>query len=494
MGLQNHTLQIGNSTSATLADLGIVDCVVDATSAGDDKMTLTLPRSMQAADLIPAFTRVILRDWTNTIRFTGWCLDPRGEATGNKEERRYTILGPQALLRGKVFRQRCKIPADPTVFTTTFVDAWNSDVILNRWNDAGTSTMKVADQIVEALEWFILAWAGYSDATIAGLGYAAAVTAAQAGAPITWDVSQVADLYPPGSQAQSRFCWDVIRDQMRWMPLLACRWLYNTSDAHPILHFHNNRGTAVNNAGNAVISSDVVSRVLDVTAGNVTGWNWTARPDILLSRVRITWVAYIENVEPGDSDTVRYWRKYVVDDSTQGNGSFFEIDQTIELQPGQLLDDGTFAVPEEAPASGLAASMHAPFKTLSYDFEWKTKGQEVNWDPLPGELWKAVNAAPELSNQWSMCQSISRDIRTGTTSFKCGTPTHLGLDDKLALVRADRLRRLHRHLHHGMGMSAVPASTSGDGSVKNDKPPGHQRKTAGLPLCDGNTVNVFVAS
>lgn len=98
----SYTLQIGSADPVPLASLGIRSALLTSNHQGDDTLTITLPRRIIAAGLIPAFTKIILRENT-TIRFIGWRdREPRA-AAGASQNLTCVINGPWRWMNRKYF-------------------------------------------------------------------------------------------------------------------------------------------------------------------------------------------------------------------------------------------------------------------------------------------------------------------------------------------------------------------------------------------------------
>jgi hypothetical protein len=84
--------------------------------------------------------------------------------------------------------------------------------------------------------------------------------------------------------------------------------------------------------------------------------------------------------------------------------------------------------------------LHQAFARVWWKFSLQTAGDDVNWAYKIGDGWKVTGIGSGPDTACAVAQTITRDIMTGTTTVKCGAPSHLGYDDLVALLKPNRLR------------------------------------------------------
>ena len=414
----HHTLQIG-ATSQTLVEWGVTSCVVRANNLRGDQMEFVIPVDDVSAAPIASFgTTIRLYTPDGVCGFVGTCGEPIPEISGDKEAHRYIVRGPSWRLERCTYQQPWRFPADvPDELIGPDTEMYEEEVSLVTLfrNYADGTKVDLEDQLVDGIN------QGISQLTAEGFAISASV-------------EYIPAVSPPEDQKRDLSVLDLIECCLRWCPNVLARWDY--SSGTPVLRFSRtlafNPTTGV--AGVSVSGLGLSTRTLPVTALR------ECKPVPLDEQC----IAYLEiaylivDTAVTEDDTTIIWRRVERDVSPGGVG-FGTQTITVELR-GVVYDGEEYTDPEPRPPDGLAAELHQAFGRVWWDLELTKVAQEVVWDYQIGEAWNVsgIGSGPAAAN--SVCQEIVRDIMLGTTSISTGAPSHLGLDDIMALLMANRVR------------------------------------------------------
>jgi hypothetical protein len=391
-----YSIYAGASNLGTLDALRCSRALVTTTAQGNDLMELTVSRDIAAAMPFTPLARHKLVDSEGDTRFVGWLLEPPRRAAGSRHEHIYRFSGPWAtFLDRTIFRQTSQFPVheegeEPTTMPLSLI-------LLNY--RIGTGGVGIKAQIEEALDYA-------KDAC---------------GDLFNYNTTALPTVIPPADEQADRTVSEIVRSQMRWCPGVSCYWNYPTDGGVPVLTF----------------VAAPTTKTIDIQDTNVTGFIGHPRYDLLIPKVRLEYLTEISEVaaptEEEPDATAKIWTLIGVDESTEANGAFGAVEHTVVL----LKYNGTL---QDAPV-GLAAQLHAPYKTLSTELAWQRHGAEVDWVDHPAAAkWNVTGAGSAFTASEGVCQAIVRDLHTGTVAYKCGPPSHLGLNDLLALLRINRKR------------------------------------------------------
>jgi hypothetical protein len=435
MSLLQHTLTNG-ATTKTLAEWGIVSCVVKHQLGGDDTLDFTVSGEIDQ-QLFPAFAAIVLKDWLGLVRFSGVLTKSSRTAKGSSQERTYSCEGPSYYLRRAYYRQQWYFLTEPSDFddVAALVEAlksdpdsllshfgleWTGQVILGRTN-AGAS-VNLQAQVKAALDY----------------------TIAEEGAPIAYNLGALPALQLPWAQQNDIRVLDVIRNQLRWVPHFNWRWQYPSDGTQPFALFANTT------AGDGFIVEGQVSavRTLDLRGENPLAVDFMgdARWDLLSPQVELTYIYGTNTVDVDDETTYARVRLIHRDTSTFVANGAFGIDRaTIELQ-GDIVNyvggQRYTTSGQVVPADGLAQAMHTAYARPYFDLRFSTKNVEVDWSCAVGERFNVIGALASYATCEAIVQTITRDIGAGTTSWECGPPSQLGFSDRFAMLQAARLRKI----------------------------------------------------
>lgn len=397
--MQAHTLQY-QTTIRTLAEWGIESCVVESElGLSGGRMTLTLQRAIDAADLWPAFATLTLRDPSGVVRFIGLSINPPRKASSEEEVRSYQIVGLGSYFEWTTYKQLASFATDVENPSSPTGARYVSRLILNR-NSVTGAALTIKQQMELILEYVV----------------------STRGAPIAYSSMHLPTINAPENEVLDLRANDAMEAELAWCPHIGARWDF--SGLEPTLTF-----------ADVVDGSTWGTRVLRL-AGGPENWEGVPRFDLLSPQVRID---YIGQAQAGTEPRVVKWLTLHSDISTVSNGAWGAEEMTIVLR-GLVWDGETYTAGEPRPPDGLAASIHKAYSRLYYDMTWSTVGEEVDWAPQVGEQWIVDGAGAGFATAQAVCQRITRDIGAGRTSYACGAPAHLGLGERLDLLRANRLR------------------------------------------------------
>lgn len=100
--------------------------------------------------------------------------------------------------------------------------------------------------------------------------------------------------------------------------------------------------------------------------------------------------------------------------------------------------------PEPTPV-GLAKKLYEAVSALQFDGEVVLENQEVNTATLMGCVLNIFHGNPLWATMRANIQSVKENIDYGRTTITFGPPKHLGPDDLIELLRANRKRQATRN-------------------------------------------------
>ena len=431
----------------TFAQLGVTACKIVSVAGGGDYAELTVDVSVGKVGLpfVP-LARHDIYDGGGTLRFVGWLMQPARAATPSRQQQTFRLEGPMSQLANRVYQQRWNFATDPNDYNSAVSPEIIPRVILNLEDDTTLTRINVAKQIKNVLDYYIGLYGG-------GLA---------APAPIQYgNLAAIPAVQPPEDEQTDTYCDTILQRELRWVPKVTAYWTYPAEiPVRPMLNFSANdavpAGNIVGNVaivpgGGLVPLNGYQSVLIDPTSGKLASFKSTPRYDLLVSKVAVFYQSEQEVTDDGSpTGTRKVWATLApLDLSTADNGSAKHITYCFDLRGGGGLRDPETGLPETSPEaipSGLAAALHEPFKVLTHSLEWSIVGADVDWLSIVGAAVGVRNGGDDLlAGSRSILQQISRDIASGTTSYQAGPPTHLGIDDIVALTRFNRTRNAARN-------------------------------------------------
>lgn len=379
----------------TFADLGVVEANITSKAGGEEVAEITVDATLgtPGAALVPLARHDLYAPGHSQPVWSGWLMQPGRQATGAKHQQVFRLEGPSSLLASIPFQQPWSFPTEvtlgegPGLASLASMDL--SRFILNR-GDTG-----IAAQIQEVWNWFA---SQVENAGGLALGSLDAIPT---------------NVKPPEDEAEAIDCAEVISRETRWCPSVTAFWSFGNT---PTLKFA---------ARDAASAADIV---LDPTDGTAESFRSTARFDLLVREFRIAIVGEQPAAGSGGQEFVAL--VCTEDVSTVENGSLRRVVGTIRLRGVSDLANA------EAAYGGIAAALHKPFAKLSHTLTWAVVARDVNWTHTPGLAVVVQNTGDEpAAGVRSILQSISRDLKTGTTSYQAGPPAHLSMQDLQSLNR-----------------------------------------------------------
>ncbi len=425
MASADYTIQYSGSFTAgalpkplTFAALGVTAATVVSAAGGDDYAEITVDTGVTQSGIpfLP-FVRTDLYNPAGTLVFSGWLVEPGRAANGSRQQQTFRFQGPNYLLNNVVFKQYWAYALDPTDFNSALGTQLIARVILYLQNYVTNTRVNGSDQIKAildaALEHYAKNFVGLVPFAIGSL----------AALPV---------IQPPEDEQVDQYCGPLIKRALKWMPMVTAYWTYGGDQ--PTLNF--SAYQAVANVGSSATGSVIV----DLANGTVVDFKSKPRYDLLLSKVHIDIMQENDVTDDGSiTGTRKLWAVNTVDESTADNGSPRELVISMDLRGAGGLRDpatGKLAWPQEFAPTGLAAAIHAPFKQLSHSLSWSVTAADVDWTNVPGWAVGVKNAGDAaLAGSRAIIQTITRDLKTGTTSYEAGPPAQLTSADILALTR-----------------------------------------------------------
>jgi hypothetical protein len=241
----------------------------------------------------------------------------------------------------------------------------------------------------------------------------------------------------------------------------------------------------------------------------------TAFPNQLVSGSIAPWM--LRNGFDAARDVIQAKATY---DLTDENGTVIEqkTDVVIEVElTATNLTTGTYRTVESETLAepipvGLAGYLYAAASVLHYDGSLEMVEDECSAKVGIGTLVNLSGARDEYKTMDAVVQSISEDIASGVTTVFVGPPKHLGKDDIIEFLSANRNRiRItpSQSMSTGKSFSATPVALPTETPVKNtnaangewqkftvaknmiidkvDNPEGREIRLREFPFCDDFT-------
>lgn len=407
MSLQEHTITVGLVTK-TLAEWGLESAIVTTRDTGRDDLLMTAERGVAQAPIWAMNSTLILKDEGGTVRWRGTVGLPRKSARRGRQTHSYSAQGLPWYLDRLIYRQQWPFPTNPDdplgAQTLEFV----SQLILHRESGAGEATAKVnvREQVRAILDYAI-----------------------EAGVPMGYSTIGIPDnVEPPEDEQLDLRISDALDCTLGWVPDVQRHVHYTENPQRLVFTRAHFSGSTVSVHGPSYFQR----RSIDLT--QLEDVDVQGRDDLLIPRMRIT---YIVTNQAGEQT----WRSVVRDESEVDNGGWGTSESTVQLR-GLIWDGSGFTAPEPLPPSGLAESLHRGFSRLLYEVSFARTTDSLQWDLYPGELWHISGAGEDLEESLSLCKEISRDLKSGKVTVKCGLGTTLGLSGRLQLLRPNRKRQV----------------------------------------------------
>lgn len=144
----------------------------------------------------------------------------------------------------------------------------------------------------------------------------------------------------------------------------------------------------------------------------------------------------------------------------------------------------SYTIPDPYPV-GLAQALYEALAELHWQGRFQTIEKEVSGSVTPGNVLNLTGALSAWSTMRAVIQSVQFAIDTGRTSITFGPPEHLGPQDHIALLRANRTRIT---LYSGDSRSTGKASGGDDienGGGNADSSGAYTQRLSKLVLDDG---------
>lgn len=394
----------------TFGEMGVESAVITFTDGGDDSLKLTAAVSLDsnAFPFLP-LAKHTLRDADNNVRFIGWLSQPGRKASGSSQSQEFTFEGPSYLLRSRQYQQPWQFAVDPTSSASTIAPHAISRTILFR--DETGARRSLADQIKAVLDFAIAAGADFTYG------------------PLT----DLPEMMPLEDEQQDQDCLAVLKRLMRYAPLVTMCWSYPQSGT-PQLHF---------------VGESAATLVVVTDDGSIEAFSSNPRYDLLVKKITVNALS-----DQTSSDGGVRWATLSTDVSEADNGSIIEqvFTYTLRGDSYQADETGTPLIGKESLPTGIAAALHAPFKTLYNALAWSTVRADVDWSATLGMVVDVQRSAVAGSGgsvgllnagvtTRSAIKQITRTLATGATSFQAGPPNKLGLSDLLNGRRAGSAAR-----------------------------------------------------
>ncbi len=409
MLLETHSIEIeATGEKRTLAEWGFKSAQIVCRNDGMDVLAMVATRAPAETALFPMHSRLILRDGAEVKRFVGRVGLPSMIARGGVREQQYQVEGMTWEFARHIYRQVWKIASvNEMTGAVTYTEEPLS--MVNLFRNAAGAELTVSQEVAAILDYAI----------------------AQ-GLDFTYDLTNLPTVRPPADEQLDLTINDALAAVLQWCPDVSRGWDY--SGAQPRLYF--SRGVVLEGV---MLHGPEEFTVRTVALGELADYRCAPRDDLLTPVVRINYLRPIA-VEMDDG-TTRVPLNVSRDTSTEANGAFGVSESTVRLSDLQWTGSG-FTPPEDAPAAGLAAALHAGFARLAFELDFSIPSSVVNWGPKPGEVWCVNDAGADLALAFSVCQSVTRDLRTGLLTMKCGLASSLGLSARLQLLRPNRKRQV----------------------------------------------------
>ncbi len=422
MSLGNYTIQyIGGFQAGgtvpkalTFASLGVTACKIVQMAGGGDYAEITVDTTISSGGLpfLP-LTRTNIIGPDGTVRFSGWLTRPGASANGSSQQQTFRFDGPNYLLANTVYKQDWMFAVDPTDYNSALGKVPIARVILNLQDYTTGFHLSVADQIKAILDYV---QANKLGSDTFAYGSLAAIPAVQ----------------PPEDEQVDMYADTLVQRQLKWTPMVTSYWTYPAGVA--TLNFSAYEAAA--NVGAAATGQIIV----DLASGTIISFKSEPRYDLLLGKVHIDYMQENDLTDDGSiTGTRKLWAVNSTDESTVDNGSLRELNLSMDLRGAGGPRDATTGLlswPQENPPVGLAAAIHGPFKQLTHSLSWSVTDADVDWATVPGLAVGVKNAGPtSIGGARSIIQQITRDLKTGTTSYEAGPPRQLASGDITALTR-----------------------------------------------------------
>lgn len=366
------TLQIADASPVAIEALAVKSATLTTASTGEDSLQLLVVQPVDAADIIPAFARCILRV-DDVVRFVGWLDLAPVRADAKSETVTYAINGPWRWLVRTYYQGRGVVNGETqnNVSGKVRLGAELSFSSSKPGDDPEIPHVRVGDQLV----------------TI--------INNVQAQHPGMWTelLFSPLNLEIPFDDRTDDRAADLVRNLLAYIPSVVMWWDYTIDGAgRPAL---------------CIKDQDFLAADRTLTEANLKGCGeLSPRIDLLADRVKII---YLQTRTDGSVSRI-------VDAVSAGGdaaalGADFEALYTFSLQQNEL-----------PPASGLASALAKWYSRLHVDVQ--AAFAVPDWARKPGELWGFGGIFSRLAGRLSVCQSITRTWTEGgeAETIRLGVP------------------------------------------------------------------------
>lgn len=143
------------------------------------------------------------------------------------------------------------------------------------------------------------------------------------------------------------------------------------------------------------------------------------------------------------------------------------------LMSSDMSSSSDVVEPEDVP-TGLAAALYASLGVLHYDGQIVLTEPECSGSILPGMVLNITGGLSEWATMRALVQSVEHRIDAAQTYIRVGPPDHLGPQDLVSLMRANRQRRTsvsaNAHWDRNTGKALPAAPSPSDGEQSSTKP------------------------
>lgn len=255
--------------------------------------------------------------------------------------------------------------------------------------------------------------------------------------------------------------------------------------------------------GRDISCAKLVQRALNWSPSAVTWWDYSGETQALRCDTRTN--LYGVNIELGgpvaqswklasrDDIKVDYAELYIIRDRRRTDGTAFRslsIEGSAPAWPGPgcliasvVMGTDSEGNEEEVPPN-IAATLVSEMGTLQWEGEVVCVEDECSFLARPGNAlnFTGSRARAAWNNMNATVQQVAFDLVTGRTVITFGPPSHLSIQDMIAILnQAKQQRPPDRPPNPGGG----PGGGGGGSQKGNSKE---------LELCDGSTIEVLLAS
>lgn len=167
---------------------------------------------------------------------------------------------------------------------------------------------------------------------------------------------------------------------------------------------------------------------------------------------------------------------YTQPDGTEVSHGKFSVSLTLTDAETHKYTREVSYTPAESPPTGLAQALYEALSVAHFQGTFSTIEEEVTLGPDPGKVLNLTGGLSEWATMKADIQAVELDIDAGRTIITFGPPEHLGPQDYIALLNANRRRRTRYSADRSSGNTGsdieaggASANALGGGSVPSLK-------------------------